>query len=475
MGMRKTWWRAVGGAAIAACLLGANGEAHAAVSAGCAAVNRGAFNLDSDTLPNDLRIVSGFRAGDRVDFTISLLDVAKVELSTLAFPIRRVVSSTTTSYTFTGNSPAELTLKQFSVWIGIAAHITVTATCTPNVDSPKLSAIQSAVTRIIAQQSGAAIAGSVAGAIDDAFSNGSSFFTAGSNGGHFNFAAEPRSAAERLTGEAFGALAYAGVIGKAPPKVERLWSAWADVRGSGLDTHAADSIDGRQINVTAGLGYKLRHDVLVGVFAGYENFNYDVASLGGSLDGNGGTVGGYAAWRITPTLRWDAMFGWSRLSYDASAGVASGSFNGSRWLASTGLTGSYRVAAFMLEPSAKVYALWEDQSAWTDSLGALHADRSFSSGRVSVGGRALTPSQMLGRYKLSPFVGFYGDWYFSSDDALPGGEPLTGFDDGWSGRATTGVSVTDPDGATLALSGEYGGIGADYDIWTAYARGTIPF
>src|SRR5690606_21537802 len=105
-----------------------------------------------------------------------------------------------------------------------------------------------------------------------------------------------------------------------------------------------------------GLNYRFRHNVVVGVFAGYENFNYDFASLSGRLKGEGGTVGVNAGWAITPTLRWKGMIGWTGVGYDATAASASGSFSGSRWMGSTGLTGSYRVSTYMVEPSVDVLA-----------------------------------------------------------------------------------------------------------------------
>ena len=173
------------------------------------------------------------------------------------------------------------------------------------------------------------------------------------------FAAEPRSGVSQRADEAFAALGYAAVA-KAPrqiPVFAPQWRTWADVRGSGFEQSDSRALKGTQINATGGITYKLRPDLVVGAFAGYENFNYDFASLAGNLKGNGGTIGGYAGWQITPTLRWKGMIGWTGLDYDASAATASGGFDGSRWLVSTGLTGSYRVAAFIVEPSVDVFAL----------------------------------------------------------------------------------------------------------------------
>jgi hypothetical protein len=265
-----------------------------------------------------------------------------------------------------------------------------------------------------------------------------------------------------------------GIAAKAPPRTlikEREWSLWADVRGTGWERSNPNAdLKGSQINVTAGIGRKLTPDLLIGLVAGYENFRYDSVSLTGSMKGDGGTVGSYVAWRLAPTLRWDAALAWSSISYDGVAGTASGSFIGRRWLASTGLTGNYRLASFIFEPSAKVYALWERQGEWTDSLSTLQSAHSFSAGRVATGGKLIYPWPTSVGVTVAPYAGFYADRRFSTDNAVPAGQPVVGIGDGWSGRATGGVSMAKAGGGTLALGGEYGGLGANYKIWTANAR-----
>jgi len=289
------------------------------------------------------------------------------------------------------------------------------------------------------------------------------------------FAPEARSDITRRTDEAFAALGYAAV-NKAPRQAlvfAPRWSTWADVRGSGFEQSDSRALKGTQINATGGITYRLRPDLVVGAFAGYENFNYDFASLAGNLKGNGGTIGTYAGWQITPTLRWKGMIGWTGLGYDASAATASGGFDGSRWLVSTGLTGSHRVASFIVEPSVDVFALWERQTGYTDTLGTLHDARNFSTGRVSLGGRALAP--MPEWSGVTPYLGFYGDWRFASDTAQLAAVPFTGIGDGWSARVTGGFNMRVFTAGSLSLGGEYGGIGANYGVWTGKARLAVPF
>jgi hypothetical protein len=193
------------------------------------------------------------------------------------------------------------------------------------------------------------------------------------------------------------------------------------------------------------------------------------------LKGTGETVGGYVARRFDD-LRFDAALAWSSMSYNATAGTATGSIPGSRWLLTTGLTGNYQFGAIMLEPSLKVFALWETEQQWTDSLGTVQTARDFSTGRASAGSRIAQSFELLGGTKLVPYIGLYGDYYFMSDNATPvAGLPGSIINTGWSARLTSGATFTTMGGASINLGGEYGGIGARYKILSGQVRGSVPF
>lgn len=366
----------------------------------------------------------------------------------------------------------------------VAAPAPAASTTTP-VDSQKLQTLQTSITTSVATTSGSVIGGAIDSGIGLGFADGGTPSSFGETGGFINFAATPRSDIEERTDDAFSALAYAGpaktspLHTKAPPRLEQVWSAWADIRGTGWKANdtsgSGNDLKGNQVNLTAGIGRKLDTDTLVGVVLGYEQFKYDVATLGGSLKGDGETVGGYVSRRLGGHLRFDAALAWSDVKYNASAGAASGSFDGSRWLVTTGLTGNTRLGAFMLEPSAKLFMLWERQTAWTDSLGTLQAGRNFSAGRTALGSKAAYPIAMKNGWTLSPYAGFYGDWRFQSDSALPTGTQVGNIGAGWSGRVTSGVVADLTNGASLSLGGEYGGLGANYKIWSGNVRASIPF
>lgn len=344
-----------------------------------------------------------------------------------------------------------------------------------------LAKSSSPVSKTEAAISGDAITGAVGRAVNDAFAavGGAGPITFGPSGITFNFGAfgsEPKTGVAGLE----NVYASAGNVYKAPPRPPLFaseWSMWADLRGTGFDRadDPAADLHGHQLNLTGGIGRKLTPDLLVGVVAGYENFVFTDNAIAGRASGNGGTIGGYAGWRFAPRWLLDGMFGWSDITYNTSAGTAAGSFTGSRWLGSGGLTGDYRLWRAIFEPSLRVYALTEHEGAWTDSLGILQDARTFSIGRASTGGKLSYPLPAVADLRIAPYIGFYGDYRFSSDNAPPVAAPYVGIKDGWSGRATAGISATGRSGTTVSLGAELGGLGAGYDLWSVNARALWPF
>lgn len=354
------------------------------------------------------------------------------------------------------------------------ASSTFTYSGSSSSDSDNVRNLQIAGTTTSATISGQVITEQVGGSIDGAFNGGGNPVTGGPGGFAVNFAAEPQSPISQRTDDAFSALAYAAVPRKAPTLIEREWSAWADLRGTGFrNGDTLSGLQGSQYNLTAGLGRKLTPNLLVGVYAGYEHMSYDANAFSGNITGNGGSVGGYFGWRVG-MFRLDGLLGYTGLGYSAAAGTASGSFNGNRLLASSTLSTAFTYQMLVILPSASIYALWERQSAWTDSLGTAQAERNFSAGRTSFGGKVMRPVGS-GDIVMSPYVGLYSDWRFATDNAVPAGQPLVGIGNGWSARTTGGIAFAARSGATFNIGGEYAGIGAAYQIWTGRASASLPF
>ncbi len=395
-------------------------------------------------------------------------------------------------------------------------------------DSIKLRQLQVAVTKMVALNSGQAISGALDNAIADGFSDGGGLVTSSGTGLRFNFSADPdqpeastatgseKVVSDRWNGmfgrdgtsstnardyarnqqntsrvdDAFAAINRNTMAAKAPPLIGREpkdWLLWADVRGSGIDRWgstmgtASALLYGTQVNALMGLTRKLTPNFLIGVVGGYETFDYTSQDLNGKLKGNGWTVGSYLGWKLSPAIRFDAAVAYSGIGYDGTAGTAQGNFDGRRWMVSSGLTGNYQAYGFDFEPSAKIYALWEHENAYTDSLGTQQANRDFATGRASAGMKLAYPFAWTDTVALAPYAGLYGDYYFTRDDAAAivaaGALPLasTPLLDGWSARGTAGLAARFASGAAIAVGGELGGIGSGTRIWTYRARAAVPF
>ncbi len=402
-------------------------------------------------------------------------------------------------------------------------------------DSANLRQLQATVTPIAAQVWGQSTAGAMQSAVTEGFAGGGNLVSPSGSGMRFNFSADPddqqqqatdatsrarnrvgstdpfggayssfanshdlagprRSrtddAAASRTDDAFAVLGYAGPVKARPLRVTepREWLGWAEIDGATLNrwtaptvlgaAATAPSVYGDQVNVTAGLTRVLTANFLVGVLGGYETFDYRSDAIQGRLTGTGWTAGAYAGWKLSSTVRFDAGVAYSGIGFDGTAGTASGSFAGNRLLVSGGLTGNYESHGFKIEPSARVYALWEHENAYTDTLGTAQAGRDFSTGRASTGVKLAYPFAWTSMVMLSPYAGIYGDYYFNTDNIVIAGAgalSVTPVFAGASARADVGIAAQFARGGQFTVGGERSGLGGSFSLWTYRARASIPF
>jgi hypothetical protein len=300
-----------------------------------------------------------------------------------------------------------------------------------------------------------------------------------SDDGAKRFVASPDGTASRFDRD-FSAFAYAGPT-KAPPKAPpqpRDWLAWIDVRATQFDRNVspnATNLFGSQVDVIAGITHRFTPDFLVGVLGGYEHFDFTSQALGSRLRGDAWTSGAYFGWRLTEHIRVDTTATWSDVAAGGSADAATANFSGRRWLLASGLTGAYGWQSLEFQPSAQVYALWEHDNAFVDSLGTPQDANDFSTGRASGGLKVGRPLAWSPNLNIGPYVGLYGDYYFSRENTGTVGLTTVPLLQGWSARATGGLSMAFKAGATVNVGGELGGLGSDTHIWTFIARGNVPF
>jgi nitrogen fixation protein FixH len=371
----------------------------------------------------------------------------------------------------------------------------------PPADSTRLRELQISATPIIAQGWAQAVTAAMADATAAGFGgNPQSLAPAGTGFTYYfnddpparpqtasdedslrRFLAAPNGNAKRVDDD-FRALGYTGGMPtKAPPPpassaAPRDWLAWISVRGTDFYRGTfGNDLKGVQVDAFAGLTRRITSNLVVGVLGGYEHFDYSSQAFNGVLKGDGWTAGAFLGWKLSANMRFDAGAAWSDLVANPVSGTASGSFLGTRWLVQGGLTGTYPWQSFVLEPSARVFALWEHENAFTDSLGTQQAARNFETGRASAGIKAVYPLAWTSSVALAPYAGLYADYYFSRDDAQTPGLTTVPLLQGWSARLTSGVTATLPGGASLGAGGELGGIGSANHIWTWTVRGRLPF
>jgi len=299
-----------------------------------------------------------------------------------------------------------------------------------------------------------------------------------------SFAEEPKSKVASRTDEAFAALGFADGQRKAAsvtkgPAQPREWSAWVNTAGSEFRVRDSSGLGndakGNAINVVVGVGRYIASDTLVGVMAGYERVNYDIAGLAASSRYDGETIGGYIVQGLG-NVRFDAALGWTNLNYTSALGANSGTFGGSRWRLTSGLTAQYTFDSFVLQPSASILAAFERDQAWTDSAGNSTSDNNVTAGRAAAGALLARPFAASAGWTISPYAGLYADRVFSSSCNAPtAGPPVSVIHDGWAGRLTAGVATAAAEGAVLALGTEFGGVGAEYKIWKSNLRVGVPF
>ncbi len=470
------------------------------------------------------------QAGQPVTFTATVKADAAVPTGVVAFTESGVVIGTaslsggiaavTTNTLAIGNHTIVASFTGNADFRPSTSPPLLQAVSTPR-DSLKLRALQIVATKAVAQTSGAAITGAVDSAISEGFADGGELVTPSGMGLRFNFTddlsqsrsgvptgtvenrrpalgldSEPGKQAGEVVGsraagrsrsrfdDAFAAVDRKPGITKAPAEPKD-WLMWAEVKGAGIGqwngNSTASVLSGNQVNALIGLTRKRSPDLLLGIVAGYETFNYTSGTLSGRLNGGGWTIGSYAAWRSTAGLRFDIAGAYSGIGYDASAGVANGSFGGERWLISGGVTGTTEAFGLAIEPSAKIYALWEHQKGYTDTLGTPQAEREFFTGRASGGLKVSYPWLYSAALTFTPYAGLFGDYYFLGDNAerveLAGGTPLASVPllDGWSARFTGGIAARFDNGAAIVVGGELGGLGSTVQIWTLRGRASVPF
>lgn len=486
-------------------------------SPGCDAVNAGGLNQNASFGGFSRTVNAQFAAGDRLtvfvapDGTPSVAGGGFFEFQLGAQLVRRtgVPGNPFDLGGFTADLVAngtETTARVATLAVAADTPTPITVTCIAaqagNVPKMKQPAV------LVAQTTGNVIAGAIGASVTEAFANPCDLTTPLPDGVRINitgwrdrdpacfddnnrrptssYASDPDDASNAYarTKKRKATDAFLAFDKKPLARQPQDWRVWAEVRGAQWTSSPnLGGFNGGQINTLMGLTRRITSNFVAGMYAGYETFRFTSDTIAGHLKGDGWTVGHYIGWRIAQGVRFDAGYGYSRIGYDLAAAlnpgfIATGNFSGDRWMVTAGLTGDYVWRAFTFEPSLRAYWLNEHENAFVDSTGALQAARTFTTGRASAGSKVIFPTKTTSKIAFAPYVGMYGDYYFTSDDLFtvitpngPGALTVRGV----SARATGGLTARLNNGTQLMAGGEYGGIGSGLGVWTYKARAAIPF
>lgn len=467
-----------------------------AISAGCAAVNAGGFNITNPG--GGSQTILNFAKGDQITFTGSPGEVATLYNSPGGSLVwQATFTQTTLSYTIMGTINGigpDTSLRE-------VANEAITATCVPaggfsGIGFSTIRAMQVSVMPVVAQVWGQNLVDVTTGAIGAGLSGNPLPFSPTPNGFTYYFTADPEAernlsesdsvnrflaspdgSDKRQVADDFSALGYAGPL-KAPPidSTPRDWLAWVDVRGTNLNSdNVGGDLRGGQTDLVAGVTQRMASNLVMGGFAGYETFGYSSEALAGTLKGNGWTTGGFVGWNFAPQLRFEGTVAGAYVGADDAASGATGSFPGYRLLTSGTVVGTYDWRALKLEPSLEIYGVWEHDNPFTDSTGTQQPSFNFSTGRTAAGGKVSYPIAWMGKVTVAPYLGVYGDYYFSQTGSAANGLTTLPLLQGWGVRGTGGLAFNLFAQAQLIAGGEYEVTADNYQIWTWNVAGRIPF
>ncbi len=244
------------------------------------------------------------------------------------------------------------------------------------------------------------------------------------------------------------------------PAIEGRWDIWLQGAIAFLDTENGRSENGF---VFAGADYRVSEDAIVGVMGQLDISEENNPSENTSAEGIGWMVGPYAVVRLQDDLYFDGRVTFGKSYNDVDAlGLFKDEFDTNRLLVQAGLTGDIDMGQYVVSPFARAIYYWEEQEAYTDSLGNLIPSQTFDLGRFEFGPEVRYRTGTAKGNSLSWKLSLAGVYDFDKMDETPATDTgvLTSADE-VRARVTAGLTYSVPRKDVL-LHGElfYDGIGA---------------
>ncbi len=274
-------------------------------------------------------------------------------------------------------------------------------------NSLRLRAFQVLATKMAAQTSGQATAGTIESAVAEGFADDGEIIRPSELGLRMNFSADPRETIrtdELHTGAFSDILKKEDATGSIPQRAPGapLHEGVAGLGGSAQHRLACQPATGRHQRRAAQHAGRHHLQGHAGFPCRYRRRSRNI-QLHIAIDERAIVWHRRRPWRLyrlalAAGIRIEASLSRTSIDYSASSGSAAASFPGARWLFTAGITGTDNMQRIELEPSLRVYYLTETEKGYTDSLGTAQTDRTFSAG----------PRQRRRQGDLSVAVGYRG-------------------------------------------------------------------
>lgn len=200
--------------------------------------------------------------------------------------------------------------------------------------------------------------------------------------------------------------------------------------------------------IAVGADYVLGPDMLVGAFVQFDRL-VDEAD-GSGISGTGWLAGPYLTMRLGEGVYLDLLAAAGTSDNAISPdGSSTDRFGATRWLASAALQGEWTVGDWSLSPRASVGYYAEQSEAYADSHGAPIASQLVQQGEIAIGPGVGYSGEMG---ELAYRLGLRLDAVAEIDE--------TGIADPY-GRVGASLALGLPGGASLSVSGGYGGLWSD--------------
>ena len=242
------------------------------------------------------------------------------------------------------------------------------------------------------------------------------------------------------------------------------WAAWLEgtferYREGGPGT----LVNGGVVMLQGGFDVLLGDHLILGVTAVGDGARELSTDFGYFIEGLGWMAGPYGAVRLAEGVVFDAKFLWGQSWNDISPFLTyTDQFTTTRWLATARLSGEAAIGRLMFRPEIYVAYFNETQAEYVDNNGINIPEQTINLGRLTFGPEIAIPVQTSNGGTIEPRIAMEGVWDFI------GTQPI-------SARVNGGIQFSGAGGASLLLSGGYGGLFAPaFSNWNVRANITVP-